>query len=136
VATARQRHCNAAPELDVTAGERFVWGVLAGASAFSSTCADTGPFPDSVVKLKLTAPVARLVVTTDNSSTRADTVLSVLSGACDESPTVLGCNDDTRGVSTLGSTVELVDVAAGTYVVVVDSIRAEGGSFLLKVDTP
>ena len=136
VATARKRRCDAAPVLDFSAGERFAFGELAGASAFTPSCSEDTPYPDTVLKLKLTDGAARLVLTTDNSTTNVDTLISVLTGPCDGITTVLACNDDSPGVSTQGSTVELNDLPAGTYTVVIDSLKAEGGRFLLQASTP
>ena len=136
LATARKRRCDAAPVLDFSAGERFAVGELRGASGFTPSCAEAQAYPDSVVKLKLSEPVAKLVLTTDSSSTGVDTVLSVLSGPCDGDATVVACNDDTLGVSTQGSTVELTNLPAGTYSVVIDSYKPEGGRFLLQATTP
>ncbi|MBM4380854.1 MAG: hypothetical protein FJ086_16365 [Deltaproteobacteria bacterium] len=136
LATARKRRCDAAPVLDFTAGERFALGELRGASGFTPTCAEAQAYPDSVVKLKLSEPVARLVLTTDNASTAVDTILTVLSGPCDGNATVVACNDDSVGVSTQGSTVELTNLPAGTYAVVIDSYKPEGGRFLLQASEP
>jgi len=132
VATARKRRCDSAPTLDVEKGQRLVFGLLAGASAFTPSCAADTPYPDSVVKLTVGEGVSRLVLSTDNPTTQIDTVLTVQSGPCDGPPTVLACNDDSPGVSTVGSTVELSNPAAGSYFVVIDSLDAKGGRFLLE----
>jgi hypothetical protein len=49
---------------------------------------------------------------------------------------VLACNDDSTGISTQGSTVDLTDLPAGTDTVVIDSLKPGGGRFLLRASSP
>ena len=60
--------------------------------------------------------------------TQGDSVLSVRDATCG---TELACNDD--GGTSLRSLVNLTNVAAGTYSVIVDGYSSNNGPFLLNV---
>ncbi|MEN9797349.1 MAG: hypothetical protein RL653_1045 [Pseudomonadota bacterium] len=137
LATARRRRCDTAPLLDISAGKLVALDRVEGSSAWTPSCAESVPSPEGVVKLKVSEELASLTLTTDGSGTTFDTVLTVLSGtACEAATTVEGCNDDAAGVTTVGSTLQLSNVAPGTYFVVIDSLKPEGGDFVLRASVP
>lgn len=136
-ASARKRRCDAAPLLDISAGKLVALDRVEGASAWSPTCADSLPGPDGVVKLKVAQELSSLTLSTDGSGTTFDTVITVLSGtSCEAATTVEGCNDDAAGVTTTGSSLQLSNVAPGTYFVIIDSLKPEGGDFVLRASVP
>jgi len=78
----------------------------------------------------LTVP-AMATLTIDTEDSMVDTLLSLLPATCAEPS--LACDDD-GGVSPLSSLLDLVDVAAGTYVIAVDGFdELELGTYNLNV---
>ncbi len=137
VTTARKRRCDSAPLLDISAGKLVALDRVEGASAWNPTCADSAPAPDGLVKLKVAEELASLTLSTDGSGTTFDSVITVLSGTtCEAATNVEGCNDDAAGVTTTGSTLQLSNVAPGMYFVVIDSLKPEGGDFVLRASVP
>lgn len=134
----RGQECQAALVLDPS-GVTSVTGVALGASLWDAPigCQATDPIgrPEGVVRLHLAAPVASLTLSTVGPGTTFDTALYVLAG-CGEQTTVapLGCADD--GPDTAASVLTLTALAAGDYLVVVDSFSADGGAFELSVSVP
>jgi hypothetical protein len=135
VGTLQTAKCTAAPQA-ATSGVLAAWGVAQGTSLWDPpsgcTFATEVNRPEALVSLKLTSPVSTLTVSTATPETDFDTVLYVLPSCATNSSQALGCNDDTQGFS---STVTLTNVAAGTYVIVVDSANPQGGHFGLTVST-
>ena len=127
--------CTAAPQA-AASGVIAAWGLVQGASLWDPpsgcTFATEVNRPESLVTLKLAAAVNTLTISTATPETDFDTVLYVLPSCATTSAQALGCNDDTTGFS---STVTLTNVAAGTYVVVVDAAGPQGGHFGLTVAT-
>lgn len=129
----RTKSCGSAPVLGPTTGIYSVVGVTAPASMWDppAGCSPQDPKgrPEGVALLKLTAPAQSVTLTTARPGTTFDTVLSVFASCA--ATTALSCNDDGPSGST--STLTLSNVAAGTYVVVVDSWNAAGGAWELLV---
>lgn len=130
-ATARTQACQAAAVLEPQQGPATFRGELKGTSLWEppAGCAANDPRgrPEVAVKVVLTAPAAKLTLTTQRPGTAVDSIVTVLS-ACTEPArlTPLACNDD--GPKTAAATVVLTDVAPGEYLVVVDSwAQASGG---------
>lgn len=82
--------------------------------------------PEGLATLHVAEPTAELTISTDSPDTDFDTVLSIYAG-CGAEP--LACNDDDAPPR---SKITLRDVAAGDYLVVVDSIGAKGGHYRLS----
>ncbi|HEY1557771.1 MAG TPA: hypothetical protein VGF94_23225 [Kofleriaceae bacterium] len=80
-----------------------------------STCAYTYEGPDVDLVLKLPT-MASLHLDTEGSSV-FDTVMTLLPSSCGDP--AIACNDDTSGSDYL-STIDIIDVTAGTYVVSVE----------------
>lgn len=140
--------CEAAPEIDVTELEpgvdiaRDATGTLTAPGFWDPPegCGSKTGMPDGIVVLRLPEGVTGLTLSTNNDETKdgvpsGDTILYLLPTSCG-SGEALGCNDDADpGHGVLGSTLELEDVPAGEYTVVVDSVdsTAAGGTFKLDV---
>ncbi|MBL8923309.1 MAG: hypothetical protein JNJ54_30940 [Myxococcaceae bacterium] len=133
--TARTQACQAAPVLEPQKGPATLRAALKGTSLWDppAGCAANDPRgrAEVVVKVVLAAPATKLTLTTARPGTGTDTILSVLS-ACNEPARLapLACNDD--GPKTSASTVVLTNVAAGEYLVVVDSWAQTSGYFELE----
>lgn len=129
-AQTRATRCAAASTLAVGAstlgstGDVSFWEPLLGCVS-----ADVRGGPEGLVTLHVAEPLAELTVSTDSPDTDFDTVLSIYPG-CGADPHVpLACNDDDAAPR---SKITLRDVAAGDYLVVVDSIGAKGGHYRLS----
>lgn len=131
--SARELRCANAPTVVVGA---TIEGAVTGASLWDPEegCAsvDRRNRPEGVVRLHVSSPVRSLVVATLASGTNVDSVVSVLDG-CKRSSKTLACNDDDPPPT---SRVVLTDVAAGDYIVIVDSLDRVGGTFELAVTAP
>lgn len=129
--------CAAAPA-STTAGVLAGWGVAQGVSLWDPPSSCILPtevdHPEALVTLKLAKAVNTLTVSTGVPETNFDTVVYILPSCASSSSQALGCNDDAPGVG-YASTVTLMNVAAGTYTVVVDSAGPIGGQFGLTVAT-
>lgn len=135
----RRAQCTAAPRLGVAAGQWRTVGRVDGASLWepSAGCVpgDVRGRPESIAALTLAAPASKLVISTAHPETNFDTAVYLLPGACpDATAEPLACNDDAAGrVHGFASKLELTNVAAGDYLIVVESIPTKGGSFGLSV---
>ncbi|HSO38801.1 MAG TPA: hypothetical protein VLT33_40000, partial [Labilithrix sp.] len=137
LAAARALRCASAPSITVGA---TLSGTVAGASLWDPVegcaSADRRGRPEAIVRLHLDAPLPSLMLATlpasGGAGTTFDSVLSVLDG-CGAAPTTIACNDDDPSPT---SRVTLTDVAAGDYVVVIDSLTRSGGAFELSATTP
>jgi len=137
VATLQAAKCAAAPDAS-TAGMLAAWGVSQGVSLWDPPIGCILPtevgHPEALVTLKLAKAVTMLTVSTGVPETNFDTVLYVLPSCASSSSQALGCNDDAPGKG-YASTVTLMNVAAGTYTIVVDSAGPVAGQFGLTVVT-
>ncbi len=95
------------------------------------TCTTSSTAVDVALGLYLPVPVKALQVDTIGSA--FDTVLSVAATSC-VSTTVLGCNDDGGSSTTHTSKLNLTNVGAGNYAVLVDGYMALSGAFTLNVN--
>lgn len=134
LASARSDACNKAPEITLFEGRGKVTGRATGAGLWNGPdgClpAIAQFSPDRVFVLNLDEDARHVKLSTAEPETNVDTGLFVQS-ACDPTESeILACNDDARN---LASELELTDVPAGRYYVVVAAIQATGGSFGLSV---
>lgn len=136
--TVRKGLCSAAPVLDPAKSVTTVYGRAEGVSIWDPPlgCTQVGwtHRPEGLAKVHLASAVKRLTLTTALPETRIDTVLYLIAdtvpgcGAPVTSKTL--CNDDSQGYA---SSITATNVAAGDYIVVVDSAGEEGGSYGLKL---
>lgn len=134
----RSKECQAALTLEL-GGVQSVSGVALGASLWDTPtgCQATDPVgrPEGVVRLHLAVPVASLTLSTVGPGTTFDTAIYLLPGCGDQAGAApLACADD--GPDTAASVLTLTALAAGDYLIVVDSFSAEGGAFELSVAEP
>lgn len=134
--TARTMECSAATSVDLFASTS-VTGVASGPSLWDAPagCSANDPTgrPEGVVHLHLGDTAPHLRLSTDNAYTTFDTTVYVIS-ACDATPALVWCLDDTAGIERSWlSRLELTDVPAGDYYVIVDSFSAAGGRFQLDI---
>lgn len=110
-----------------------VMGTTAGATndfaAQSCAFLDNSAGPD--VALALSLPVAVTTLTLDLLDSTFDTQVSLRDTSC---ATELGCNEDEEinGLE-LQSYLELQDVVAGNYAVIIDGYNGQSGAYVLKV---
>jgi len=127
VSTARQRACTAAQVLNPFAGVTSVRGTVKTPSLYDTPdgCATNNPKyqADSVVKLTLTKPVTKLVLSTDHPFTSFDTAVYLLN-KCDTAPTLAWC-DDQQPSTAMNSSLAVLELSgsfpAQDYYVVIDS---------------
>lgn len=127
VNTARMRACQSSLVLEPFKGMTQVRGEIKEPSLWDAPagCATNDPKlqADNVVKLVLSRPVSRLVLSTSNPYTSFDTSLYVLT-SCTAAPNIAWCADDQPGTATNASRAVLEitgPVPAADYYVVVDS---------------
>ncbi|MBK8014118.1 MAG: hypothetical protein IPK13_22565 [Deltaproteobacteria bacterium] len=130
----RTMACNAAPTLDPMNGAREVIGETGTSSLWDAPagCGPRDPIDrvESAVMLHLATGVSKIVLSTEHPETNFDTMVYVIPG-CATTPTpALGCADDLE--NTVSSRLELTNLAAGDYLVVVDAWGVTGGSFRLS----
>jgi hypothetical protein len=125
--SARMRYCQSALVLDPFKGITQVRGEVKDPSLWDAPvgCATNDPKlqADNVVKLVLSRPVSRLVLSTSNPYTSFDTSLYVLT-SCTAAPNITWCADDQPGAAANASRAVLEitgPVPAQDYYVVVDS---------------
>ncbi|MCC7382032.1 MAG: hypothetical protein IT384_09390 [Deltaproteobacteria bacterium] len=127
--------CRSHSRLEVADASLWIEGEAEGVSLWDAPqgCAAHDPVEraEGTVLLHLAAPVARLVLSTEHPETEFDTVLYLIDGCNATIGPILACNDDTR--ASVGSSLELTDVPAGDYLVVVDAWGERGGRFALSV---
>jgi hypothetical protein len=138
-------------------GVLAAWGQATGPSMFDPPAGCSMPTainrPESVLSLTLPDDANTLTLSTATPETNFDTILYLLRsctplpasqtdvGAADAGtkdagtidagpPGSLGCNDDSQGYA---STLTVTNVPAGNYIVVVDSVEAQGGTFGLTI---
>lgn len=132
----RSRTCSDAPALNPTSGVTRLAGVATGVSLWDppAGCAVLDPKgrPEGVVNLDLPNGASRVTLTTNLPGTGFNTVLYVVDGCALDRDPVLGCHDNLP--SSINSELELFDLPAGRYLVVVDSWSPYGGAFEIEVD--
>jgi hypothetical protein len=130
----RAEHCRVGPELDPAAGVSTTFGRTQGSSVWDPPVGCSSPVavrrPEAAVRLHLRVPAAHLKVTTALPETRFDTILYLLPACAPTPKNGVPCNDDTDGYT---STLTADDVAAGDYIIIVDSRPEAGGPFGLTV---
>ncbi len=137
ISPARTSACAQAKALEPAKGVITIRGEISFPSLYDAPagCASNDPLrqAERMVKLVLTAPTARVLLSTNNNFTNFDTVLYVVS-TCDTTPILAWCSDDRRGMERPSlAQLELTNLAAGTYFIVVDSFNAETGRFQLDL---
>lgn len=135
-AALRARRCAEAPALEVGGSTRLE-GLALGASSWDPpdgcASAERRGRPEGIARLHVSALTPTLTLSTGGATTDFDTVVYVLPDCGATSAFALACNDDAPPPT---STVVLHDVAPGDYIVVVDSLAREGGSFTLHATAP
>jgi hypothetical protein len=137
LAAARADACMDAPVLEVVGGTGSVRGEVRTPSLWDSPmgCSSGDPVgrPEALVRFQLDAPASRVSFSTYNAYSNFDTTLYAISG-CAGMPVVAWCADDLFGEPRPElARLELTDVPAGLYFVVVDSFSPDGGRFQLDV---
>lgn len=135
--TARAAACAAAPKLDPDAGITVAAGRIDGVSLWEPP---TGCVPDEiterpegVVSLHLASAVSKLSISTHRPETNTDTHIYLIPSCAEDSSAALQClDDDTDGFA---SALEVTDVPAGDYTIVIESRSQTGGSFGVSVST-
>lgn len=136
VSTVSQQVCTSAPLIEATQGTVTLTGSVAGISGMwepSDDCTATWfpGMPEAVVRLRLAATAPVLRITTDRPGTDFDTILYLHRGCVTDRGAVLACNDDKGRAG--ASTLQLTNVPAGDYLIVIDSWDRTGGHFDLAV---
>ncbi len=135
VATLKNTKCGGAPVLDPAKGATVVFGKVEGASLWDApqgcVTGDATGRPEAALKLHLASPASSLTLSTALPETDFDTSIYLVPTCASAGTVALGCNDDDQGAS---STLTLTNVPAGDYVVIVDAVKAKGGTFGLSVD--
>ncbi len=131
----RRAACSAAQRLNPFAGVTRVSGTLGRVSLYDPPrgCISESASArlDSVVVLKLTRPARSVTLWTDPGRTNFDSVLYLTKSCTDEPRNALACNDDTPPGP--ASSIELSQLAAGEYSVIVDSLSEGAGNYVLLV---
>lgn len=136
-ASMRAGLCGSAPVLSTAAnGLRVVTGMADGASVWDPPqgCATNDPVgrPEYVARLRVAEAVSQLTLSTDHPATSFDTVLYLLRACGDTANAAMACSDDVETSAT--SRLTLNALAAGDYIVVVDSFGPQGGYVELTLD--
>ncbi len=143
VTTARTNACNAALVLNPPA-VTSVRGRVKQPSLWDTptSCASGDPTlnADTVVKLRLTSPASKVVLSTNNENTSFDTTLYLLQ-ACMAQPNACvdsncACSDDVPDSGGNRAVLELSDLPTGDHLIVVDSFPSAsntGDAFELTV---
>ncbi|MFO0672014.1 MAG: hypothetical protein U0235_20720 [Polyangiaceae bacterium] len=136
----RRDACATAPALDPAIGKNVTDGEVSAPTLWDAPlgCVQAGalgaPYPEAYVRLHLDAPEAALTLTTNDPATDLDTVLFVVPSCQGRSATPVACNDDDLG--TTNSRLVLENLAAGDYIVVVQSASSARGHFRLSARRP
>lgn len=132
--TVRSQKCKATPALDPSKGLTRAYGDAVGVSLWDppSGCipAEVTGRPEAAIPLVLSAPAAKLTISTALPETSFDTAVFLIPDCAATSAGALGCNDDEKGYS---STLTLKDVPAGKYTIIVESVQPKGGHFGVTV---
>lgn len=143
ISSLREAACTAADPALLTATPTWtsstnspsLWDPPAGCAAD-----DPHGAPEGVGRFVITSPTNTVVISTNHAGTTFDTILYVVAAppACNsdtEDPVLLNCNDDTNAnLHNYTSEKTLTNLPVGTYLVIVDSYDAVGGTFELSVD--
>ncbi len=134
VTAARSNACANALVLDPFKGITSVMGNIKGPSLWDSPdgCSTANPTgqPEAVVKLILSQPASKVVLSSDHPFTAFDTTLYAIAG-CTGMPTAAWCADDqpAPAVNTTLAVLELDNLPARTdYFVIVDSFTSGSGT--------
>lgn len=139
VAAGRTKACASALVLAPSKGIVSVRGELSSISLWDSPegCSSNDPKlrPEALVKLTLDAPATKVRLSTNNPYTNFDTTLYAMS-SCTAMPVVAWCADDQiDNARPELAVLDLADLPAGQYFVVVDSFSSSvvGNRFQLDV---
>ncbi|MCK6551518.1 hypothetical protein L6R52_37125 [Myxococcota bacterium] len=131
----RTQQCFSTPRLDPARPTGPFVGVAEGASLWDppAGCAANEPYgrPEGIAVLRLRTAATRLVITTDRPETNFDTILYLIPRCQADPQPAIACDDD--DATTTASTIELENVPAGEYLIVVDAYGSTGGSFGLTI---
>jgi hypothetical protein len=138
-ASARTRVCSTAVVLDPAKGISSVRGDIKEPSLWDPPAGCVGGSdptrqPEALVKLVLAEAASKVTLSTNNLYTSFDSSLYVLS-KCDAVPVIAWCEDYGLDHESSAAEIELTDLAAGTYFVVVDSFNStlSGTTYQLDV---
>ncbi len=137
---AAAKRCADASELKLPGATKPVIVPLNGPDLWSAPAGCTGlvgaEHGQGIVRLTLTAAVKELSLSTVNAGTGGDTMLTLVQG-CDVSGTIVGCNDDaTSKPREVRAKLSLKDLAAGDYVIVIESMNLAATQAELTITTP
>ncbi|MFO0624163.1 MAG: hypothetical protein U0325_00985 [Polyangiales bacterium] len=108
-------------------------GVTGGTSTIASAgCQSNASGPENVYTLTLTAPTG-VLLSTENSNTNFDTVVSIRR-TCGDAMTQVACDDDGGDMPGTSSIVRTA-LPAGTYSVIVDGYNGQSGRYTLSAST-
>ncbi len=138
----RQDVCDQATEFDLQldasqSGSFKVRGVSQGVSlweppATCSTALSNQGRPERVFALHVPQDLSLLDLSTVSDNTNFNTVLYLMPGCFSGVEQTLSCNDDAP--DSYASSIEMQDLPAGDYFVVVDSRAEQGGAFELSIN--
>lgn len=130
----RTSQCTAAPVLVPTTAGAKISGVAEGGSLWDvpTGCSTGDPKgrPEGIIKLRLVDRANKLTISTVGPETNFDTAIYLLPGCPNDTVDSMGCSDDVPNGAG-ASLLEVTDVPAGDYLVVVDSFDSTGGAFQL-----
>jgi hypothetical protein len=137
-ASARTRACSTATVLEPAEGITSVRGDIKNPSLWDAPegCvggSDPTRQPEALVKLILAEDAAKVTLSTNNLFTSFDSALYVLS-ACNAAPVLAWCEDYALDHEASAAELELTDVPAGTYFVVVDSFNSSLSGTTYQLD--
>jgi hypothetical protein len=125
--------CGATMMIETLPATGVVDGVLdaTSTSMLVSPCGGGGGSPARAYVLHLTQPKV-VEISTDDSTTTADTIIDLRSKNCMEAAAEIACSDDISATNTRSSLLE--PLAAGSYYIIVSGIdSATSGPFRLQV---
>jgi len=137
VGTARTRACTAALVLDPAKNITTVRGNVAGPSLWDApagcTLGDSSNQNEALIKLVLTAPAAKVTLSTDNAFTAFDSTVYAIA-KCEDAPVIAWCADDPLQGKGSGGVLVLTNLAAGSYFLIVDSFNVDSSGSTFQVD--
>ena len=133
-AAARASAVAAAHAIDLGAAQSWATGYARGPSLWDPppSCVATSALgrPEGVVRLHVPAAVASVTISTAVEETNFDTVVYLLAGAGETEDSAIDCSDDVSGSA---GALTIQNLAAGDYLIVVDSKSMTGGQFGVRV---
>lgn len=136
IASQQALACSAAKTLSVGADSARLAGRFNVVNLWSPPidCSTPGSqtAPDAVVHLKVVSSVATLVISTKTPETNVATAVYLLD-SCSGEPTLERCSDRPLVAPSADAELELTDVAAGDYYIIIENLDYRSGSYGLVV---